>query len=140
MGKTQVSRDEYCKLSRISVGREYCKLINIAVWQCIMGIMKGIFFYLGSNSKESVNARHFKSCYEREVGEGMGMGNTCKPMADSFQCMTKSTTNKKNNEMKKKSCYETDVNSRDSTGVTTAGPEDQPLVNGQSAVGLRVIP
>ena len=32
---------------------------------------------------------------EREVGGGIGMGNTCKPMADSFQCMTKSTTNKK---------------------------------------------
>ena len=32
---------------------------------------------------------------EREVGRGIGMGNTCKPMADSFQCMTKSTTSKK---------------------------------------------
>ena len=31
---------------------------------------------------------------EREVGGGIGMGNTCKPMAISFQCMTKSTTNK----------------------------------------------
>ena len=29
---------------------------------------------------------------EREVGGGIGMGNTCKPMADSCQCMTKSTT------------------------------------------------
>ena len=30
---------------------------------------------------------------EREVGVGgIGMGNTCKPMAVSFQCMTKSTT------------------------------------------------
>ena len=28
-------------------------------------------------------------------GGGIGMGNTCKPMAVSFQCMTKSTTNKK---------------------------------------------
>ena len=28
----------------------------------------------------------------REVGGGIGMGNTCKPMAVSFQCMTKSTT------------------------------------------------
>ena len=26
---------------------------------------------------------------------GIGMGNTCKPMADSFQCMTKPTTIKK---------------------------------------------
>ena len=32
---------------------------------------------------------------EREVGGGIGMGNTCKPMDVSFQCMTKSTTNKK---------------------------------------------
>ena len=29
------------------------------------------------------------------MGGGIGMGNTCKPMADSFQCMTKFTTNKK---------------------------------------------
>ena len=26
---------------------------------------------------------------EREVGGGIGMGNTCKPMADSCQCMQK---------------------------------------------------
>ena len=39
---------------------------------------------------------------EREVGEGIGMGNTCKPMADSFQCMTKFTTNKKINKNKNK--------------------------------------
>ena len=32
---------------------------------------------------------------EREVGGGIGMGNTCKPMAVSFQCMTKSITIKK---------------------------------------------
>ena len=35
---------------------------------------------------------------EREVGGGIGMGNTCKPMAVSFQCMTKFTTNKKKKE------------------------------------------
>ena len=29
---------------------------------------------------------------EREVGEGIGMGNTCKFMADSCQCMAKTTT------------------------------------------------
>ena len=36
---------------------------------------------------------------EREVGGGIGMGNTYKPMVVSFQCMTKSTTikEKKNN-------------------------------------------
>ena len=34
---------------------------------------------------------------ESEVGGGIGMGNTCKRLAVSFQCMTKSTTNKKKN-------------------------------------------
>ena len=29
---------------------------------------------------------------EREVGWGIGMGDTCKAMADSCQCMTKTTT------------------------------------------------
>ena len=38
---------------------------------------------------------------EREVGGGIGMGNTCKPMAVSFQCMTKSTTIKKKNKENK---------------------------------------
>ena len=28
----------------------------------------------------------------REVGGGIGMGNTCVSMADSCQCMTKTTT------------------------------------------------
>ena len=29
---------------------------------------------------------------EREMGGGIGMGNTCISMADSCQCMTKTTT------------------------------------------------
>ena len=29
------------------------------------------------------------------MGGGIGMGNTCKPLAVSFQCMTKPTTKKK---------------------------------------------
>ena len=28
----------------------------------------------------------------REVGQGFRMGNTCKSMADSYQCMAKTTT------------------------------------------------
>ena len=28
----------------------------------------------------------------REVGRGIRMGNTCKSMADSYQCMAKTTT------------------------------------------------
>ena len=36
-----------------------------------------------------------RNLVEREVRGGIGMGNTCKPMAVSFQCTTKSTTIKK---------------------------------------------
>ena len=43
---------------------------------------------------------------EREVGGGIGMGNACKPMAVSFQCMTKFTTNKKKKRKKNKASVE----------------------------------
>ena len=36
-----------------------------------------------------------KTQMEREAGRGIGMGNTCKSMADSCQCMAKTTTKKK---------------------------------------------
>ena len=39
---------------------------------------------------------------ESEVGGGIVMGKTCKPMAVSFQCMKKFTTNKKIQTTKKK--------------------------------------
>ena len=38
---------------------------------------------------------------EREVGGGIGMGNTCIPKADSCQCMTKTTTIEKKREKEK---------------------------------------
>ena len=45
------------------------------------------------------------------MGGGIGMGNTCKPMAVSFQCMTKSTTNKKKKKFKKKKITESRMTS-----------------------------
>ena len=36
------------------------------------------------------------------MGGGIGMGNTCKPMAVSFQCMTKYIKKKKNKNKKNK--------------------------------------
>ena len=62
---------------------------------CILSMMKQITspgwmhetsaraWYTGKTQRDRV---------EREVGEGIGMGNTCKSMADSCQCMTKTTT------------------------------------------------
>ena len=43
---------------------------------------------------------------EREVGGGIGMGNTCKSKAVSFQCMTKPTTIKKIKTNKQTKKYE----------------------------------
>ena len=40
-------------------------------------------WYTGKNQRDWV---------EREVGGGIGRGNTCKSMDDSCQCMTKTTT------------------------------------------------
>ena len=42
------------------------------------------------------------------MGGGIGMGNTCKPMAVLFQCMTKFTTNKKKKKetLKKKKIFQ----------------------------------
>ena len=41
------------------------------------------------------SGKTLKDRVEKEVEGGIGMGNTCKSMADSFQCMTKPTTIKK---------------------------------------------
>ena len=49
----------------------------------------------------SLVAQMVKNPHAREVGGGIRKGNTCKPMAVSFQCMTKSTTNKKKRKKKK---------------------------------------
>ena len=43
-----------------------------------------------------------ESSKSSSMGGGIGMGNTCKPMAVSFQCMTKSTTIKKKEKKKKR--------------------------------------
>ena len=47
---------------------------------------------------------------EREVGGGIGMGNTCKPMAVSFQYMTEFTTIKKKNKSHINSWVKTHTN------------------------------
>ena len=41
----------------------------------------------------------------KEVGGGIGMGETCEPKAFSFQCMTKFTTNKKKKEKEKEKLF-----------------------------------
>ena len=45
-----------------------------------------------SSARAWCTGKSQKDRVEREVGGEIGMGNTCKSMADSCQCMTKPTT------------------------------------------------
>ena len=62
---------------------------------CILSRVKQI---TSSGSVHETSARSWctgktqRNQVEREVGGRIGMGNTCKSMADSCQCMTKTTT------------------------------------------------
>ena len=62
---------------------------------CILSVMKQITSP-GWMHETSVLAwctgKTQRDWVEREVGGGIGIGNTCKSMADSCQCVTKPTT------------------------------------------------
>ena len=45
-----------------------------------------------TSARASCTGNTQRDWVEREVGEGIGMGNTCISKADSCQCMTKTTT------------------------------------------------
>ena len=72
-GMFQENRIETCILSRV-------KQITSPGW---MHETSARAWFTGKTQRDRV---------EREVGGGIGMGNTCNSMADSFQCMTKTTT------------------------------------------------
>ena len=50
-------------------------------------------------TNETRQSTCFLSIFLGKERGGIGMGNTCKPMAVSFQCMTKFTTKKKQNKL-----------------------------------------
>ena len=76
-GMFQENSIETCILSRV-------KQITSPGWMNERGAQG---WYTGMTQRDGMR---------REVGAGIGMGNTCKSMADSCQCMTKTTTIKKN--------------------------------------------
>ena len=62
---------------------------------CILSIVKQITSpgWMHETSAQAwCTGKTQRDWVEREVGGGIGMGNTCKSMADSCQCMTKPTT------------------------------------------------
>ena len=56
---------------------------------------------LGPGALGKPRGSGWRGRWEGGSGAHVYMGNTCKPMAVSFQCMTKFTTNKKKKEKKK---------------------------------------
>ena len=61
---------------------------------CILSIVKQITSpgWMHETSAQAwCTGKTQRDWVEREVGGGTGMGNTCKSMADSCQCMTKTT-------------------------------------------------
>ena len=61
---------------------------------CILSIVKQISSPGGMNETSAqawCTGKTQRNRVEREVGRGIRMGNTCKTMTDSCQCMTKTT-------------------------------------------------
>ena len=62
---------------------------------CILSIVKQITspgWMQETSARAWCTGKTQRDWVEREVGGGIGTGNTCNSMADSCQCMTKSTT------------------------------------------------
>ena len=75
----------------------------------------------GTGARTWCTGKAWRERVEREVGGGIGMGNTCRPMAISFQCMTKSTKNKK--KKKAETCLLTMVHTVNGSSIVMYGCE-----------------
>ena len=68
---------------------------EISIKKCIISRVKQITspgWIHETSARAWYTGKTQKYRVEREVGGGIGMGNTFKSMADSCQCMTKTTT------------------------------------------------
>ena len=68
---------------------------EISIKTCILSRVKKITspgWMHETSARAWYTGKTQRNWVEREVGGGIGMGNTCKSMADSCQCMTKTTT------------------------------------------------
>ena len=68
---------------------------EISIETCILSIVKQITspgWMHETSAWAWCTGKTQRNRVEREVGEGIGMGNTCISKADSWQCMTKTTT------------------------------------------------
>ena len=72
-----------------------CDIVTICFPVCILSRVKQITspgWMHVTSAQAWCTVKTQRNQVEREVGGGIGMGNTCNSMADSCQCMTKTTT------------------------------------------------
>ena len=78
-----------------SVGGEGGMFRENSIETCILSRVKQITspgWMYETSARTWCTGKTQRDRVEREGGAGIGMGNTCKSMADSCQCMTKTTT------------------------------------------------
>ena len=79
-----------------SVGEGECGMFQEnSIETCILSIVKQISspgWMHKTSARAWCTGKTQRNRVEREVGGRIGMGNTCKSMADSCQCMTEATT------------------------------------------------
>ena len=85
-------RDTDVKNSLLDSVGEGGMILEGSVETCILSYVKqitgpGLMHETGCSGHDHLGVR-----MSREVGGGFWMGNTCTPMADSCQCMAKTTT------------------------------------------------
>ena len=78
-----------------SVGEGEGGMFQESIKTCILSVVKQITSPGRMNETSTrtwCTGKIQRDRVEREAGGGIGMGDTCKSMADSCQCMTKTTT------------------------------------------------
>ena len=89
--KTQMYRTEFWTLGEDEGGM----FRENSIETCILSRMKQITspgWMHETSARTWCTGKTQRDGVEREVGGGIGMGNTCNSMANSCQCMTKTTT------------------------------------------------
>ena len=86
---------EKCLFSSLAHWVIYFSGIKLQEYTCILSRVKQITspgWMHETSAWGCCTGKTQRNRVERKVGGGTGMGNTCKSMADSCQCMTKTTT------------------------------------------------
>ena len=89
--ETQMYRTDFGTLGEGEGGMFWENIIKTCILSMVKQITSPGWVY-ETSARTWCPGKTQRNWVEREVGGGVGIGNTCKSMADSCQCMTKITT------------------------------------------------